>query len=342
MWNVTLSVLLTPASIVLYDGNPAFPDLGVLWELAERTGTTSFGTSAAYIGQCQKAGLRPRDGRNLSSLTTVGSTGSPLAPEGFEWVYDALGDDIWLFSTSGGTDMAGPLLCGLPTLPVHKGELAARALGAAVEAFDPEGKPLVGEVGELVITEPIPSMPIYLWGDVDGRRYHESYFDVYPGIWRHGDWLELTPRGSGIIYGRSDATINRGGVRMGTSEIYRSVLALPEVTDAMVVDLSRPGSEGYMPLFVVLRPGVELTDDLARSIRARIRDECSPRHVPTEIHAVSGVPRTLTGKILEVPVKRILMGEEPDSVTSRDSLANPEALDWFVRNRERLQQTSSD
>jgi acetoacetyl-CoA synthetase len=336
MWNITVSVLLTPASIVLYDGNPAHPDLGVLWDLAEATGVTSFGASAAYIGQCQKAGVEPRLGRDLGALATMGSTGSPLSPEGFAWVYEALGPDVWLFSTSGGTDMAGPLLCGVPTLPVHEGELAARALGAAVASFDPEGRPLVGEVGELVITEPIPSMPIFLWGDDDGRRYHESYFDVYPGVWRHGDWLKITPRGSGIIYGRSDATINRGGVRMGTSEIYRSVLALPEVLDAMVVDLSRPGAEGYMPLFVVLRPGVELTDDLRRAIAERIRADCSPRHVPNTVYPVTDVPRTLTGKILEVPVKRILMGEDPGNVTSRDSLANPEALDWFVRNRERL------
>jgi acetoacetyl-CoA synthetase len=336
MWNVTLSVLLTRASIVLYDGSPGHPDLGVLWDLAQNAGVTCFGTSAAYIGQCQKQGLEPRAGRDLSALTGIGSTGSPLSPEGFAWVYEALGNDIWLFSTSGGTDMAGPLLCGAPTLPVREGELAARALGAAVASFDGDGRPVVGEVGELVVTEPIPSMPLYLWGDDDGSRYRESYFDMYPGVWRHGDWVMITPRGSGIIYGRSDATINRGGVRMGTSEIYRSVLALPEVLDTLVVDLSGPGREGFMPLFVVLAPGAELTEELKGTIRARIRSDCSPRHVPNEIHAVADVPRTLTGKILEVPVKRILMGEAPEMVTSRDSLANPGALDWFIDCRERI------
>ena len=335
MWNVTVSVLLTRASIVLYDGNPAYPDLGVLWDLAEDAGVTCLGVSAAYIGGCQKAGLKPRDGRDLSTLTTVGSTGSPLSPEGFAWVYEALGD-IWLVSTSGGTDLAGPLLTGVPTLPVREGELAARALGAAVASFDEDGQPLIDEVGELVITEPIPSMPLYLWGDADGARYRQSYFDMYPGVWRHGDWLRITPRGSGIIYGRSDATINRGGVRMGTSEIYRSVLALPEVVDALVVDLSRPGAEGFMPLFVVLPPGVDLSDELKREIATRIRTDCSPRHIPNEIYQVPDVPRTLTGKILEVPVKRILMGEDPTKLTSRDSLANPDALDWFIGWRERV------
>jgi acetoacetyl-CoA synthetase len=250
-------------------------------------------------------------------------------------VYEALGD-IWLVSTSGGTDLAGPLLTGVPTLPVREGELAARALGAAVASFDEDGQPLIDEVGELVITEPIPSMPLYLWGDADGARYRQSYFDMYPGVWRHGDWLRITPRGSGIIYGRSDATINRGGVRMGTSEIYRSVLALPEVVDALVVDLSRPGAEGFMPLFVVLPPGVDLSDELKREIATRIRTDCSPRHIPNEIYQVPDVPRTLTGKILEVPVKRILMGEDPTKLTSRDSLANPDALDWFIGWRERV------
>jgi acetoacetyl-CoA synthetase len=336
VWNVVLSVLLTRASIVIYDGHPSFPDMGRLWDLAESTGITCFGTSASFIAQSQKAGVQPRAGRDLSALTSVGSTGSPLVPEGFSWVYKELGPDVWLFSMSGGTESMGPFLGGLPTLPVYQGELTVRALGVAVQAFDEEGNPLVGEVGELVVTEPMPSMPIYFWGDDDGSRYRDSYFDVYPGVWRHGDWLEITPRGSGVIYGRSDATINRGGVRVGTSEIYRSVLALPEVSDAMVVDLSVPGADGYVPLFVVLVQGADLTEELKAAIAGRIRDDCSPRHVPNEIYVVSDVPRTLTGKVLEVPVKRILMGEDPAKVTSRDSLANPHALDWFIENRGRL------
>ena len=255
MWNFVVGGLTTDASIVLYDGNPGTPDLGVLWDLAEAAGITCFGTSAAYIGACQKAGLRPAEGRDLSALRSVGSTGSPLSPEGFAWVYDALGDDVWLFSTSGGTDVGTAFVGGVPTLPVYQGELQARALGARVEAWSPEGQPLVGEVGELVLTEPMPSMPLFFWGDPDGSRYRESYFEMFPGVWRHGDWIEITDRGTAIISGRSDATINRGGIRMGTSEIYRAVLTLDEVVDALVLDLPLPGTDGFMPLFVVLRDG---------------------------------------------------------------------------------------
>jgi len=327
MWNFLVGVLLTPASIVLYDGNPAGD---VLWQLAADTGMTTFGTSAAFIAASMKEGIHPADGRDLSALDAVGSTGSPLSPESFSWVYEELGEDTWLFSTSGGTDVCTAFVGGVPVLPVYRGELQGRALGAKVEAWDEEGKALVGEVGELVITEPMPSMPVFFWGDEDGSRLRESYFDHYPGVWRHGDWIEITERGTAIIYGRSDSTVNRGGVRMGTSEIYRAVLALDDVTDALVVDVPHEGQENDMPLFVVLRDGVELDDGLAKAIRARVREDCSPRHVPNSIHRIAEVPRTLSGKVLEVPVKRILMGEEPDKAASRDSLANPEALDWFV------------
>jgi acetoacetyl-CoA synthetase len=325
MWNFIVSGLLTGAAIVLYDGSPGHPDMGVLWDLAETAGITTFGTSAAYIGACMKAGVEPEAGRDLSRLRAVGSTGSPLSPEGFRWVYDHVGDDTWLFSTSGGTDLCTAFVGGVPILPVYEGELQARALGAAVEAWDPEGRPLIGEVGELVVTKPMPSMPLYLWNDPDGERYRESYFDTYPGVWRHGDWIEITERGTAIITGRSDATINRGGVRMGTAEIYSAVLGLDEVVDALVVDV-----EGRMPLFVVLRDGAELDDDLTKRIAKRVREDCSPRHVPDEIVAVEEVPRTLSGKVLELPVKRILMGTPPEQAASRDSLANPEALDFFV------------
>ncbi|HKY23814.1 MAG TPA: acetoacetate--CoA ligase [Gaiella sp.] len=329
MWNFVVGGLLTEGSIVLYDGNPGHPDLGTLWQLAEDAGITCFGTSASFIAACMKAGVEPRAGRALSRLTALGSTGSPLQPEGFDWAYEQLGPDLWLFSTSGGTDVCTAFVGGVPTLPVHRGELQARALGAKVEAWDAAGQPLVGEVGELVITEPLPSMPIRFWGDHDGSRYRESYFQTFPGVWRHGDWIEITERGTAIITGRSDATINRGGIRMGTAEIYRAVLALDEVVDALVVDLPREGTPGFMPLFVVLRDGAVLDDQLVARIRARIREDCSPRHVPDEISAIGEVPRTLSGKVLEVPVKRILSGEPADRAASRDSLANPEALRFF-------------
>ena len=334
MWNFLVSGLLTDAAIVLYDGSPGAPDMGVLWDLAENAGVTTFGTSAAYIAACMKAGVEPGAGRDLAKLSAVGSTGSPLSPEGFRWVYEHVGEDTWLFSTSGGTDLCTAFVGGCPLVPVYEGELQARSLGAAIEAWDPEGRPLVGEVGELVITQPMPSMPLYMWNDPDGERYRESYFTMYPGIWRHGDWIEITERGTAIISGRSDSTINRGGIRMGTAEIYRAVLAVDEVVDALVVDVAREEGD-WMPLFVVMREGAELDDDLRSTIRARIREDCSPRHVPDEIVAVEEVPRTLSGKVLELPVKRILQGAPPEKAASRDSLANPEALDFFVSWAER-------
>ncbi len=327
MWNFLLGVLLTPASVVLYDGSPAEPDMDVLWELAAQAGVTVFGTSASYIAQCMKDGVEPAaGGRDLSALHAVGSTGSPLAPEGFQWVADHLGSDTWLFSTSGGTDVCTAFVGGVPLLPVYRGELQGPSLGCKVESWDPDGRALTGAVGELVITEPMPSMPVSLWGDASGERYRDSYFDMFPGIWRHGDWIELTERGTAIISGRSDATINRGGIRMGTAEIYRAVLALPEILDALVVDV-----DGWMPLFVVLREGAVLDDDLKKRIATRVREDCSPRHVPNEVHAVAEVPRTLSGKVLEIPVKRILQGTDPAQAASRDSLRNPAALDWFAQ-----------
>ena len=336
MWNFLVGALLTEATVVLYDGSPAAPTLDALWDLAARTQMTCFGTSAAYLAACQKAGVEPAAGRDLSALRAVGSTGSPLSPEGFRWVYDHVGADTWLFSMSGGTDVCTAFVGGVPLLPVHEGELQARALGAKVEAFDAEGRSVVGQVGELVITEPLPCMPVGFWGDPDGRRYRESYFSTFPGIWRHGDWIEITERGTAIITGRSDSTINRGGVRMGTSEIYGAVLGLDEVVDALVVDVPREGAEALMPMFVVLREGAELDDELEAAIRRRIREDASPRHVPTAIFRVDRVPRTLSGKVLEVPVKRILMGARPEEAASRESLADPGALDFFVELAKRL------
>ncbi|WP_046471713.1 acetoacetate--CoA ligase [Allosalinactinospora lopnorensis] len=341
MWNFLVSVLLTEASIVLYDGSPGYPDLGALWDLAERAGITIFGTSASYIAGCMKEDVHPTDGRDLSALHAIGSTGSPLSPEGFDWCYRELGDGLWLFSTSGGTDVCSCLVGGAPTLPVYEGEIQARSLGMAVASWDPDGKELIGEVGELVVTEPAPSMPVYFWGDPDGERLRDSYFSMYPGVWRHGDWIEITDRGTAVIYGRSDSTINRGGIRIGTSEIYRSVLALDEVVDALVVDVPQPGGGSRIELFVVVREGETLSDDLVKRLARGIREDCSPRHVPDAVHAVAEVPRTLSGKVLEVPVKRILAGEPPERVASRDSLANPAALDYFSRLAEQEGRRSS-
>ncbi|WP_310963910.1 acetoacetate--CoA ligase [Nocardioides terrisoli] len=330
MWNYLTSCLLTEASIVLYDGNPATPTLHHLWDLAAQTGITIFGTSPAFLASCQKAGIEPRLDRDLSSLRSIGVTGSPLTPTSYKWVFEHVGADIWLAASSGGTDVVTALLVGVPTLPVYIGEMQARALGAKVEAYNDLGAPVVGEVAELVVTAPMPSMPVKLWNDPDGSRLRSTYFEFFPGVWRHGDWIEVTARGTAIISGRSDSTINRGGVRMGTSEIYQAVLAEPAVVDALVVDLPRNGAENYMPVFVVLEDGKALDDGMIVGICTRVREDCSPRHVPDAIIQVADVPRTLSGKLLEIPVKRILMGEPSERVASRESLINPVALDEYA------------
>jgi acetoacetyl-CoA synthetase len=330
MWNMLVGGLLSGATALLYDGNPGYPDMNVLWEFAGKTGMTCFGTSASYITACEKAEIEPGKDFDLSSLKSIGSTGSPLPPEGFEWVYEHVKQDLWLFSTSGGTDLCTAFVGGVPLLPVRAGELQARGLGARVEAFDENGDPVVDDVGELVITEPMPSMPIYFWNDPGEERYRESYFGVYPGVWRHGDWIKVKDDGSCVIYGRSDSTINRGGVRMGTSEIYSAVDKLDEVADSLVVDVPRDGGNSFMPLFVVLQEGVELDDDLEGRIKSSIRDNASPRHVPNEIFVVADIPKTLNGKKLEVPVKKILSGTPPEKAASKESLSNPESLDRFV------------
>ncbi len=351
MWNFLIGCLLTDAAVVLYDGSPAHPDAGAMWELAQRTGMTCMGLSAGLLSACEKAGVRPGAEYDLSALRSIGSTGSPLAPESFAWVYDQVKPDVWLFSTSGGTDVCTAFVGGCPLLGVYEGELQCRGLGCAVEAWDEQGHSLVDEVGELVLTEPLPSMPLFFWGDPPthdrahdpqdrvgpesrvGPRYLESYFSMYPGVWRHGDWIKITPRGGAVIYGRSDATINRQGVRMGTSEIYRAASAVEEVVGALVVDIpsGRNDEELQMWLFVVLSPGVKLDEARAAAIKRRIHEDCSPRHVPDRVLQIEEVPRTLSGKALEVPVKRILMGAEPGETASVDSLANPAALDYFVR-----------
>jgi acetoacetyl-CoA synthetase len=339
MWNFLIGALFTDAAIVLYDGSPGHPDMGALWGLAERTGMTCMGVSAGWLGACAKAGLEPARDCDLRALRAIGSTGSPLAPESYRWVYEHVGAEVWLFSTSGGTDVCTAFVGGCPLLPVYEGELQARALGCAVEAWDESGHSVVDEVGELVLTQPLPSMPLYFWGEDPpdreghgGERYRESYFAMYPGVWRHGDWVRITPRGGAIIYGRSDSTINRQGVRMGTSEIYRAAGAVEEVVDALVVDVPRRDrdAELWMILFVVLAPGAALDEELRARIARRIREDCSPRHVPNEILQIEQVPRTLSGKALEVPIKKILMGTPPREAASIDSLADPRALDYFV------------
>jgi acetoacetyl-CoA synthetase len=330
MWNLVVAGLLSDSTVLLYDGNPGYPDMNVLWEFAEKTGMTCFGTSASYITACMKADIEPGRDFDLTNLKSIGSTGSPLPPEGFEWAYEHVKEDLWLFSTSGGTDLCTAFVGGIPLLPVRAGELQARSLGAKVEAFDEEGNPQVDDVGELVITEPMPSMPIYFWNDPEGERYRESYFDVYPGVWRHGDWIKVKDNGACVIYGRSDSTINRGGIRMGTSEIYSAVDKVEEVSDSLVVDVPRDGGSSFMPLFVVLQEGVELDEDLKNTIKESIKENTSPRHVPNEIFAVSDIPKTLNGKKLEVPVKKILSGTPPEKAASKESLSNPESLDRFV------------
>jgi acetoacetyl-CoA synthetase len=337
MWNLLVSGLLSGSTILTYDGNPGYPDMNALWEFAQETAMTCFGTSAGYLTSCMKAGIEPGRNFDLSALKSIGSTGSPLPPEGFDWIYENVKRDLWLFSTSGGTDLCTAFVGGVPLLPVRSGELQARSLGAKVEAYDEEGNSLVDEVGELVITEPMPSMPLYLWNDPEGERLRESYFDKYPGVWRHGDWIKIKPEGSAVIYGRSDSTINRGGVRMGTSEIYRAVDTVEEVRDSLVIDIQKQNGEAYMPLFVVLEEGVELDEDLVGKIKKSIRETTSPRHVPDEIQAVPDVPRTLNGKKLEVPVKKILAGTPPEEAVSKDSLSNPDSLDTFVELADRFE-----
>ena len=330
MWNFLVGGLLTGATIVLYDGNPGHPDLDVLWALAERERITCLGAGAAFISACMKAGLSPRTDHDLSALRSVGSTGSPLHPEAYDWVRDEVGEDVWLFSTSGGTDVCTAFVGGTPLMPVRRGEIQAPALGVDVQSWDEEGRRRESGVGELVIVQPMPSMPVRLWADPDGERYREAYFDVYPGVWRHGDWIEMTSHGGAIIHGRSDSTINRGGVRIGSAEVYRVVEAMPEVADAVVIDVPSGEGESAMLLYVVPAQGATLDEALVARIRGLLRSECSPRHVPDEVLEAPGVPRTLSGKVLETPLRRLMMGEPAERVASRGALANPEALDWFA------------
>jgi acetoacetyl-CoA synthetase len=330
MWNFLIGGLLGGATVLLYDGAPGYPDLGTLWEFAVATGMTVLGTSPGFLQACARADVTPGKTYDLSRLKSVGSTGSPLPPELFGWLYETVKRDLWVASVSGGTDLCTGFLLGCPLLPVRAGELQCRALGADVQAFDDNGQPLIDQVGELVIAAPMPSMPLYFWNDPEGKRYRESYFEMYPGIWRHGDWIRITPEGGAAIYGRSDSTLNRQGVRMGTSDIYRVVEAIPEVVDSLVLGIELPGGQYYMPLFVVLAPGATLDDALRARINDRLRTDLSPRHVPDEIIQAPEVPRTLSGKKLEVPIKKLLLGIPPEKALNPGATANPAAVDFYV------------
>ncbi|HBT32710.1 MAG TPA: acetoacetate--CoA ligase, partial [Pusillimonas sp.] len=336
VWNLQVGGLLVGATVVLYDGNPAWPDQKALWRFVNDYDVTLLGCGAAYLINCMKEGLSPKEVGPFNALRAINATGSPLPTDAFQWVYDNVKSDLWLASISGGTDIASGFVACAPTLPVYSGEIQCRELGVAAYAFNESGEAVVDEVGELVITRPMPSMPIYFWNDPGNERYHDSYFDMFPGYWRHGDWIQFTPRGTSIIYGRSDSTINRFGIRMGTAEIYRVVEALPQVRDSLVVDLEYLGRDSFMPLFVVLDDGKVLDDDLKVQIKTQIRTKASPRHVPNEIYQVQAIPRTLTGKKMEVPVRRLLLGSPAQKVAHPDAMANPESLDFFIRLAQKL------
>ncbi|GAB4000690.1 acetoacetate--CoA ligase [Spirosoma daeguense] len=330
MWNYAVGSMLLGATLVLYDGSPAYPDLNVLWKLTDETRINHFGGGAAYFLSCARADLKPGNTFRFNHLRSIGSTGSPLPPEGFRWIYESVKSNVWLISLSGGTDVCSAFVGGNPLLPVYEGEIQCRMLGCKVEAFDENASPVRGELGEMVILEPMPSMPIYFWNDPDNERYRKSYFDEYPGIWRHGDYIRITERNGIIIYGRSDATLNRDGIRIGTSEIYSAVESLPEIADSLIVGLEQPGGRYFMPLFVVLRKDATLTDELIDRIRQTLRSQFSPRHVPDAVFAITDIPYTISGKKLETPVKKILSGVDPSLATSKDTLRNPASLEQFV------------
>ncbi|MBM7632806.1 acetoacetate--CoA ligase [Geomicrobium sediminis] len=329
MWNMVVSGLMMNGTVVLYDGSPAYPDANVTFKLIEEAGITSYGTSAPFIMACRANGMQPKEIADLSTLKAFSSTGATLPPEGSQWVYEAVHDKVWLNSVSGGTDICSAIVGGIPTQPVYAGEIQGRVLGVDVDAWDEEGNSLVDEVGELVIKKPTPSMPLYFWNDPNNERYYESYFNEYKGVWRHGDLIKFKDDGRCQIYGRSDSTINRGGVRMGSSEIYRAVESLEAIKDSLIVDISHPTREPYMPLFVVLEDGFVLSEELKTEIITSIRQNVSPRHVPNEIYVIEEVPRTLNGKKVEVPVKKLLMGVEYEQAVNEGSLQNPHTFNYF-------------
>lgn len=331
MWNFVQASLLAGATAVLYDGSPGYPDLNVLWKLAEQAPVHHFGTSAPFIIACMKAGLQPGAAGSLSALRSIGSTGAPLPSEGFDYVYEYIKKDVWLCSMSGGTDICTAWVGGNPWRAVYEGEIQCRCLGCAMFAYDDNGKSLPpGEVGEMVVAKPMPCMPVYFWNDPEFKRYVASYFDLFPGVWRHGDWLMITHRDGLVILGRSDTTLNRQGVRIGTAEVYRAVDKIPEIKDSLIVNIELPHGGDYMPLFVLMKEGKMLTDEVRNRIRQRLRKDCSPRHVPDAVIVVPGIPYTISGKKMEAPVKRILMGNSPEKAANKGAMRNPESLDFFV------------
>ncbi len=330
MWNISASALLSGATVVVYDGAPTYPTTDALFDLAARTGMTYFGTSPGYLGACEKAGERPGERHDLSAVRSIGVTGSPLPSSTFRWVYDAVKPDVFLGSLSGGTDVATGFIGSTLLLPVTVGELQRPMLAVAAASWNEDGQPVTGELGELVITEPMPSMPLRFWNDPDGTRYREAYFEPWPGVWRHGDWLEITDRGTCSITGRSDSTLNRGGVRMGTADIYAAVESIPAVRDCVVLGVEQPDGGYWMPLFVQLVEGESLTDELVGEIKAAIRTQASPRHVPDEIIAVPGVPHTRTGKRLEVPLKRLFQGVDPAKAVNLGAVDDASAVEHYI------------
>lgn len=331
MWNAQWMALGQGATVAMFDGAPHYPDMEVVWRFVADEKLTFFGAGAAFFSGCLKAGVTPKDELDFEALRSLGSTGSPLSSDAYDWVYSKVKEDVWLAPVSGGTDLAGAFVLGHPAMPVRAGEMQCRALGNAVRAFDEAGNDLIGQVGELVCTQPLPSMPLYFWGDTDGSRLHESYFDTYDGVWRHGDWIEIKQNGASIIYGRSDATINRKGLRMGSAEIYQAVEGLDVIQDSLVVDLEFLGRDSFMPLFVVMKDDVVFDDSVKTQINEAIKTSVSARFIPNEIVEVTEVPRTMSGKKLEVPVKKLLLGGDPAKVVNRDSMANPDSFDFFVR-----------
>ncbi|MVU82840.1 acetoacetate--CoA ligase [Nocardia sp. ET3-3] len=333
MWNFQIAGLLVGATIVCYDGSPAAPTPDALWQLASRTGATVLGTSPGYVLACAKAGSVPRADHDLSALRLVGITGSSLPPSSSLWLRDNVGEHVPVASISGGTDVVSAFIGGVRTVPVWPGELSAPYLGVALDAWDEQGRPVRDEVGELVITEPMPSMPVSFWNDPDGSRYREAYFEMFPGVWRHGDWITITEHGSIIVHGRSDSTLNRQGIRMGSADIYQAVEALPEIAEALVIGVELPEGDYWMPLFVTLAPGVELTDEVKGRVNATIRAEVSPRHVPDDIIEAPGIPHTRTGKKLEVPIKKLLQGADPSRVVAPTAVDDPALLDWYAARK---------
>lgn len=337
MWNFTLAALLARATIVLYDGSPGYPDLNVLWELTEKAGITHFGTSAPFLVSCMKAGLSPRNRFDLSGLRSIGSTGSPLPPEAFGYVYEHIKGDVWLSSMAGGTDVCTAWVGGNPLLPVYQGEIQCVCLGCAMESRDEDGKPVPeNEVGEMVVTRPMPSMPVFFWNDEDGAKYKSSYFEHFPGVWRHGDWIKITERESVVILGRSDATLNRQGVRIGTAEIYRALDQIPEIRDSLIINLEKADGTDWMPLFVLLNTGAELDEILTGKIKTVLRTTYSPRHVPDTIIAVPDIPYTISGKKMETPVKKIFQKRPLDKAFNPDSMRNPESMKLFIDLAEKM------